>query len=172
MNKTEKQLEQIVSFLREQTTLSLATTDEDGLPSIAPLFYMVDANLSIYWLSSATSLHSRNLLRAPQAAASVYRAAERWREIRGVQMRGPVGIVAEAERRSGILRGYCERFKLGRVLRLAVRQSVLHVLQPEYFRYLDNSRGFRSKFELVWTLQGWRPAQQGAQGESLRSGAA
>ncbi len=155
MNKTEKLLDRIAQLLRGQTTLSLATTGEDGQPCVAPLFYFVDEDLSLYWLSSASSLHSRNLLRTPHAAATVYCAAQTWREIRGVQMRGPASIVAEPRRRAAITESYCERFKLGRILRMPVRQSSLFVLQPEFLRFIDNSRGFGSKFELARTLLGW-----------------
>jgi uncharacterized protein YhbP (UPF0306 family) len=157
MKRTEKQLERIAHLLQEQTTLSLATTGEDGLPSVAPLFYIADEELSLYWLSSPTSLHSRNLLRTPRAAGTVYCAAQSWREIRGVQMLGTVSVVDEPNR-AVIVERYCERFKLGRVLRVAVRQSVLHAMQPEFLRYLENSRGFRSKIELNYTPQGWMPA--------------
>jgi len=159
MNKTEKQLNWIAQLLREQTTLSLATSGDDGQPCVAPLFYLVDESLSLYWLSSPNSIHSRNLLRAPRAAATVYRAAQSWREIRGVQLRGPVSIVVEPARRAAITKSYCERFKLGRVLRMAVRHSVLNVLQPEFFRYIDNSLGFKSKFELARSPEGWAPAR-------------
>ncbi|MFZ1084516.1 MAG: pyridoxamine 5'-phosphate oxidase family protein [Terracidiphilus sp.] len=155
MNKTQKQLDRIAQFLGEQTTLSMATTGDDGQPCVAPLFYFVDESLSLYWFSSPASLHSRNLLRTPRAAATVYCAAQSWQEIRGVQMRGPVSIVTEPQCRAAITKGLCERFKLGRVLRLAVRQSVLCVLQPEFFRYIDNSHGFGTKFELSHTPQGW-----------------
>jgi uncharacterized protein YhbP (UPF0306 family) len=155
MNKTEKQLGRIAQLLREQPTLSLATSGEDGQSCIAPLFYIADESLSLYWLSSPSSAHSRNLLRTPCAAATVYCAARSWREIRGVQMRGSVSILTEPQRRAEITKSYCERFNLGRVLRMAVRHSVLHVLKPEFFRYIDNSRGFRSKFELARTPQGW-----------------
>jgi uncharacterized protein YhbP (UPF0306 family) len=155
MNKTEKQLDRIAQLLRQQTTLSLSTTGEDGQPCLAPLFYIVDENLSLYWLSSPSSLHSRNLLHTPHAAAAVYCAAQSWREIRGVQMRGSVSVLTETQRRDAITKSYCERFNLGRVLRLAVKQSVLHLFQPSFFRYIDNSRGFGSKFELARTPQGW-----------------
>lgn len=162
MNQLQKQFDRIAQLLREQTTLSLATTGEAGLPCVAPLFYIVDERLSLYWLSSANSLHSRNLLQRPQAAATVYCAAESWREIRGVQIRGTVSVVADPQFRAAISKSYCERFDLGRVLRLAVRQSDLYVFQPEFFRYHDNSRGFRSKFELIRPPKGWpsiRPPQ-------------
>jgi uncharacterized protein YhbP (UPF0306 family) len=155
MNKTDKQLDRIAQLLREQTTLSLASTDEDGLPCVAPLFYIVDEGLNLYWLSSESSQHSRNLRQRPQVAATVYCAVESWRQIRGVQMRGAVSVVAEPRLRAAITERYVARFKLGRVLKLAVRQSILHVLQPEFFRFLDNSRGFRSKIELIRPPQGW-----------------
>jgi uncharacterized protein YhbP (UPF0306 family) len=158
MNLIEKQLERVAQLLRAQTTLSLATTGEDGQPCVAPLFYIVDEELNLYWLSSESSLHSRNLRQRPQAAAAVYYAAQSWREIRGVQMRGTVSVVAEARLRAVITERYCARFHLGRILKLAVRQSVLHVLQAEFIRYLDNSRGFRSNFELIRPPQGWTSA--------------
>ena len=82
-------------FLREQTTFSLATTGEHGQPCVAPLFYIVDKELSLYWLSSRNSLHSRNREHTPRAAATVYRAAGNWREIRGVQLRGTVSMVTD-----------------------------------------------------------------------------
>ena len=133
MNRTEKQLERIAKLLGEQTTLSLATTGEDGQPCIAPLFYIADEQLSLYWLSSPHSLHSRNLIRTPHAAVTVYCAAQSWREIRGVQMRGSVSILNEPQRRSAIITSYCQRFNLGRVLRLAVNQSVLHIFDRSSF---------------------------------------
>jgi len=159
MNRTEKQLERIAKLLGEQTTLSLATTGEDGQPCIAPLFYIADEQLSLYWLSSPHSLHSRNLIRTPHAAVTVYCAAQSWREIRGVQMRGSVSILNEPQRRSAIITSYCQRFNLGRVLRLAVNQSVLHIFRPEFLRTIDNSRGFKSKFELTLLPEGWTPSR-------------
>jgi uncharacterized protein YhbP (UPF0306 family) len=155
MNKTEKQLDRIAQLLRQQTTLSLATTGEDGLPCVAPLFYIVDEELILYWLSSQSSLHSQNINRTPRAAATVYRDAKSWKEIRGLQMRGLVNRVSDPKRRGALLKAYCERFKLGRVFRLAIRRSALYAFQPEFFRYIDNATGFGYKFELTHQPQGW-----------------
>lgn len=155
MNTKQKQIELVARILREETTLSLATTGKDGQPCIAPLFYIVDDELSFYWLSSEDSLHSRNLLGMPSAAATVYRCAKSWREICGVQMRGEVAIVTDPKRREALVKIYCERFKLGRVFRLAIQRSVLFVLQPEFFRFIDNAKGFGDRFELARPPQGW-----------------
>lgn len=155
MESTQDQLNSVVKLLREETTLTLATVSEDGAPSAAPLFYIVDDELSLYWLSSTSSRHSRNLLASHRAAATVYRSARSWREIRGVQLHGAVSKVTIPQRRAAIVKAYCERFKLGRVLRLAIRRSSLFVLQPEFFRYIDNARGLGGGFELTRPPKGW-----------------
>lgn len=155
MKNAKKQLELVAALLGEETTLSLATTGEDGEVSVAPLFYFADKDLSLYWLSSESSLHSLNLGRSPRVAATVYRNALSWREIRGVQMRGSAVRVIEPERRAALIEAYCERFRLGRVIRLAIRQSALYVFEPEFFRYIDNARGFGYKFELTRGPEGW-----------------
>ena len=160
MKPRRKQLELVARLLRQQTTLTLATTGEDGAACATPLFYLADEELSLYWLSSASSQHSLNLKRMPQAAAAVYGNAASWREIRGVQMRGAVSIVAEPERRQLLVKAYCERFKLGVLFRPAIRRSALYMFQPEFFRYIDNGRGLGAKFEFVRLPEGWSLAQK------------
>ncbi len=155
MKNTQKQLNLVAALLSEETTLSLATAGQDGEASVAPLFYIADAKLSLYWLSSESSQHSLNLERSPRAAATVYRKAAGWKEIRGVQMRGSAAKVTEPEPQARLIEAYCERFKLGRVLQLAARQSALYGFQPEFVRFIDNARGFGCKFELTRRPEGW-----------------
>ena len=155
MKGPRKQLELIAALLSEETTLSLATAGEDGEPCVAPLFYIADKDLTLYWLSSQSGLHSQNLKRMPRAAATVYRSTGNWKEIRGAQMRGTVSQVTEPERRAALIRAYCERFKLGRVLSLAIRQSALYAFLPEHLRFIDNAKGFGFKFELTRQPEGW-----------------
>ncbi|MGD0548562.1 MAG: pyridoxamine 5'-phosphate oxidase family protein [Terracidiphilus sp.] len=155
MEATRKQIKLVAKLLREETTLSLASIGADGAPSAAPLFYIVDEDLSLYWLSSEGSQHSRNLLGRADAAATIHCNAKSWQEIRGVQMRGEVSKVTDPQRRTRIVKAYGERFKLGRVFRLAIRGSALYVLQPNFFRYIDNSNGFGGNFELARPAEGW-----------------
>jgi uncharacterized protein YhbP (UPF0306 family) len=155
MTKMQKQLALIASLLRDQTTLSLATSGEDSDPALAPLFYIAGNDLDLYWFSSPASRHSFNLIRSPRVAVAVYRPAAAWREIRGVQMRGLASIVVEPERRAALLKAYSERFRLGRVLRAALRISTLYRFQPEFIRYIDNASGFGSRFELTRLHDGW-----------------
>ena len=112
-------------------------------------------------------MHSLNLAQTPHAAATVYRRVESWREIRGVQVHGPVNKVTEPERRSALVKAYCERFKLGRVVHMHIRISTLYCMKPEFIRYIDNARGFGYRFEL--TL---RPPAVGGLAPSTGSGQA
>ncbi len=150
MTKAEaKRIELIGQLLRAESTVALATTDQLGAPSVAPLFYFVDGELNLYWLSSTKSAHSANLIANPVAAASVFRHTERWKEICGVQMRGRVEAIADPERRKELVKVYCKRFGLGSVLRLAIGRATLYQFQPEWFRYIDNSKRLGYKFEVV-----------------------
>jgi len=157
-----KQLESVAALLRAQTTLSLATTGDGGEPCVAPLFYTVDEELTLYWLSAQSSRHGLNLKESPRAAATVYASAANWRQIRGVQMRGAVSVVADPIRRGALVKDYCERFNLGAVFRVAIRRSTLYALRPEFIRFIDNTEGFGYKFELARGPEGWsctRPAR-------------
>jgi uncharacterized protein YhbP (UPF0306 family) len=148
MSDEAAQLDLIKALLREESTLSLATADEHGEASVAPLFYIID-NLSLFWHSAETSLHSENLKRTDRAAAAIYRHTENWNEIRGVQMRGLVTAITERTRRDALIVAYCERFKLGTVFKEAIDRCILYEFRPYFFRYIDNSRHFGYKFEIM-----------------------
>src|ERR1017187_2648796 len=92
MKDEAKKLEMIAAVLRAESTVALATVDERNDPCVASLFYIVDGDLNLYWLSSAASMHSRHLGRNSTASAAVYRHTENWKEICGFQMRGQVEV--------------------------------------------------------------------------------
>jgi uncharacterized protein YhbP (UPF0306 family) len=149
MGDRRKNLETIASILREESTLALATTDEQGRPCVAPVYYIAGEELTLFWLSAETSLHSRNLKRAPMAAAAIYRHTANWKEIRGVQLRGPVTVIDDSERRRALIAAYCERFHLGVLFNTAISRCKLYALRPVYFRYIDNSGVFGHSFEMA-----------------------
>ena len=70
-------------------------------------------------------------------------------------MRGAVSKITEPKRRAALIKAYCERFQLGTVFRVAIRRSALYLLQPDFFRFIDNARGFGSNVELARPPQGW-----------------
>jgi uncharacterized protein YhbP (UPF0306 family) len=144
-----EQLKTLSAFLHEENTLALATVDELGRASVAPLFYLIDDELSLFWLSSPSSLHSQNLKTTPIAAATVYRHTESWSDIRGVQMRGLVSVIKDRRRRRLLIKSYSERFDLGALFLPAISRCSLYEFRPDFFRFIDNSKGFGHKFELL-----------------------
>jgi hypothetical protein len=138
----------VAAFLKDQSTLALATVAGDGSPRVTPLFYLLEDYLQMYWFSSASSEHSRSLRRNPAVAVTVYRDTERWREIRGVQMRGAAQAVGDRTLRRSIAEAYAERFQLGKVLQAGIARSSLYVFEPSWIRYIDNSRRLGYRFEV------------------------
>ena len=149
MTSQSRQLDSIAALLHSQSTLALATTDENAQPCLAPLFYIADPELNLYWLSSPSSQHSRNLARDSAASAAVFRHTQNWNEICGVQMRGKVDLIDDPQRRRALVKTYCERFALGSVFRLAILRAGLYAFHPHWFRYSDNSVRFGYNFEFT-----------------------
>ena len=140
----------IAQLVKGQSTLAVATCGTDGSPRSAPLFYLADDDLQLYWFSSSSSEHSRNLKKNPSAAVTIYRPTEKWREIRGVQMRGTAALVADPSRRCEISRLYAERLHLGAALRAVMSRHHLFVFCPSWARYIDNKKRLGYKFEVSW----------------------
>lgn len=151
-------LETATEILQSQSTLTLATVSAEGLPWATPLFYLLHNGLALYWVSSRSSLHSRSLANTAEVAATVYLPTDRWKEIRGVQMRGAVEIVESAPERKEVLASYAERFRLGRIFRVALSQSILYKFTPCWLRLLDNSKRFGYKHELTLSCEPAEPA--------------
>jgi uncharacterized protein len=144
----EEIMEAIDSLLRSQSTMVLSTCDAAGRPHATPLFYLTGADFELYWLSSKSSIHSRNIERTPQVSAAIHVATERWQEIRGVQMHGTVSRITERLRRRKICAEYRARFQLSDSFRVVMARSSLYVFRPCWIRYLDNTRRFGFQFEL------------------------
>ena len=144
---TTEFIELLSQFLKGQTTLALATSAGDGTPRIAPLFYYCGDDLRLYWFSSDSSEHSQNLARNNAAGITVYRSTDQWKGICGVQMRGRVSPVHDAEHRHIIEKAYIEHFHLGEAFQAEISKSNLYEFRPVWIRYIDNSKGFGYKVE-------------------------
>ena len=149
-----KKIELVAALLKSQSSVALATSDADGSPRLAPLFYLPGEGLRLYWFSSATSRHARNLKRDPSAAVAVYRPTDEWKQICGVQMRGSVAVVKQRARRKQISAAYAERFRLGPLFEATMSRARLYEFRPRWIRYLDNSRRFGYKFEMTLPPEG------------------
>ncbi len=141
-------LQIIQAFLDTQSTLSLATTSPDGSPQAAPIFYVADERLNLYWLSSPSSRHSTNLVRNSKVAATIYPSVWQWNEIVGLQIEGEARPIGDERIREQILTIYLRKFQLPAELDSIISASTLYMLKPIWLRWMDNSVQFNYKTEI------------------------
>lgn len=145
MNDTR---EAIRAFLESQSTLALATVNAAGQAEVAPLFYVSDEALGLYWLSSESSRHSVNLAARPRVSATIYPTVWNWNDIRGVQIEGEAQAVRDERVRERMLQSYLAKFLLPSSFDTIIAATTLYVLKPAWLRWLDNGVQFGYKAEI------------------------
>ena len=144
--------EQVRRYLREHHVMTLASHGDEGVWAAA-VFYANDG-FAIYFLSSPTSRHCRNLAGNPRASAAVHEDYADWREIKGVQMEGIASVLSgEEEERARRLHG--AKFPIvGKLEQLptsivkALAKVRWYKLIPERLYFIDNSAGFGHRDEI------------------------
>lgn len=138
----------VQAFLETQSTMTLATVNAEGLPQSAPLFYVSDDRLNLYWISAAHVRHSVNLSAKSGVSATVYPAIWQWNDIVGVQIEGEAEAITDDRIREQIMILYLRKFQLPPSFDAAIAASTLYVLRPRWMRWVDNSVSFGYKAEL------------------------
>ncbi len=149
--------DRILAFLREHTTLALATVSEAGAPAVAAVFYATSDDLCLYFLTEERTEHGRNMLAHAQVAGAVYADGQDWRGIRGLQLKGRAEVVtgvelARAIRTYGARYAFVASLLAGQAgpatLSGPLARARFWVLRPEWFRLTDNTVSFGHKEEL------------------------
>jgi uncharacterized protein YhbP (UPF0306 family) len=89
--------------------MTLATAAEDGAPWASPVFFTPDGYRDLYWVSSPTARHSRNIADQASVAIVVFDSHAPVGEAGAVYMRAEAGEVPEAEIEE-CARRYASRF--------------------------------------------------------------
>jgi hypothetical protein len=118
------------------------------------VFYASDG-CSLIFLSSPTTRHCRNLTRDARCAATIQEDYSDWARIKGIQLEGRVReLRGEEEKRAQ--RIYGEKFpSVGPLANLpptivkALAKVRWFLLVPERFHFIDNSKGFGHRDEIV-----------------------
>jgi uncharacterized protein YhbP (UPF0306 family) len=150
-NEPNGELRHLISrFLAAQSTLALATVNAEGEPEVAPVFYVHDEALNLYWLSSTKVRHSLNVSAQPSVAATIYPMVWEWQHIVGVQVEGRAAVIVDPGERETILTRYQQKFVLPESFAAPILASTLYVLRPRWLRWIDNSVSFGHKVVLEW----------------------
>lgn len=146
---------EVAQYLQRHHVMTLATHGALG-PWAAAVFYANDGP-ALFFLSSPTTRHCRNLAQDARCAATIQDDTAQWSEIRGVQLEGQARELGGDEARRARDR-YAEKFPV--VARLsgapaAIAEAMSKVrwyqVDTERLYFIDNSRGFghRDRFDLA-----------------------
>ncbi len=158
--------QRIEQFLRQHTTLTLATWTPDG-PQAAPLFYAhawgnADADdgiLRIFFISNPASNHCLALAEQPNVAAAIYQDGQDWRQIRGLQIEGEARLAQPGPDEAQARAAYLAKFPfvataddLDGAFDLAgpLTRSSFYVIEANWVRLIDNTLGFGHREEEVY----------------------
>ena len=136
----------LAEYLDRHHVMTLATCGPAG-PWAAAVFY-VNAGHTLFFISSPSSRHCRNLAQDPRCAATIQEDYSDWAKIKGVQLEGQASeIQGEEELRAR--QCYGDKFPL--VARLASAPASIveamakvrwYRLHAERLHFIDNSQGF------------------------------
>lgn len=137
---------QVLDYLATHHAMSIASQGEEGVWAAA-VFYVNDG-LRLYFLSSPSTRHSRNIARDGRVAVTIHEDCADWPQIKGIQAEGrAVEIAGDEERRARAL--YGAKFPV--VGKLAQAPAAIvkafakvrwYRFEPERLYFIDNSVGF------------------------------
>ena len=128
--------QEVLDFLAEQKTLTLATSGLDG-PWAATLTYVNDGSEVFVWTkpSSNTAAHVDN---NPTVAFAIDSYSDDWRQTKGVQGRGKASVLeGEGIAKAADLFGQ----KYPDLRPGSTSAIVFYRIDPAELEYIDNSRG-------------------------------
>jgi len=143
---------EIAAFLQKHSTLTLASLGPEGEPMAASLFFAADDELRLYWVSGASSRHSRNLNRDARAAITVHAQTWAWGDIVGVQMEGVVSVTPPGAAWQAAWDLYRAKFAFVDEFQAEISRSNFYVFSPRWVRMVNNSLGFGHKDEITFSV--------------------
>lgn len=134
----------LLEFLRAHQVLTLAVSG----PYAAAVYYAVDDELNLYFVSEPDTRHASAILTDNRVAGTIHRDRQHWKEIRGVQLTGRCYRLDSAERVTGwaLLMKRAE-WRNAAQLAPALAKVDLWKVVPDWMRLIDNSQGFGHKDE-------------------------
>lgn len=140
-------LARIAEYLHAHHTMTVATVAPTGrAPHAAHVFYAMDRDLRLIFLSQTSSLHGQHIGQEAAVAVTVSEDYEVWHDIQGVQLWGTARLLTRtAEARA--LAHYLRRFPFVRdllsdpELMLRLRDLGVYRVEPEKAAFTDNTSG-------------------------------
>jgi len=148
---TEAAHERALAYLETHNVATLSTFGSEG-PWAAAVFYASEG-FKLYFLSSPTTRHGRNLDGDPRAAAAVHEDYRDWPAIKGIQMEGRVSILTGQDR-DRVIGLYARKFPIiADPAEAKIREALSRVdwygLVPQRVYFIDNALGFGHRDQIL-----------------------
>lgn len=98
-------------YLTSARLVQIATAS-DGRPWVCTVYFVVDNELNLYWLSYPARRHSQEIEQNSQVAAAVVVKADQ--PVVGVQLEGRVSVVSEGEVVKEVMGHYIRKYDAGK----------------------------------------------------------
>jgi len=118
----------------------------DGFPHAATVFYALDGEFDLLFLSREDSRHARDIAQSGRVAATVTDSAQEWRDVRGLQLWGRARLLRGNQRLSALTR-YATRLPLLKEVArdpragAALKNVGVFQVNPERIAWTDNRSG-------------------------------
>jgi uncharacterized protein len=139
--------ERVLTYLRAHHTMTIATAAVQGnAPHAASVFYAVDDDLRLVFLSKRTSLHGLHIGEEAPVAVTVSENYADWEQIQGVQLWGRARLL-DGSAKAGAFLLYLKRFPFVRDLAADPRRAELmrdvgvYRVEPARAAFTDNRTG-------------------------------
>lgn len=138
----------VEEYLAKHSTITLATVNAEGRPEAAALFFAMEDDGSLIFVSSAKSRHSLNIAADGRAAVTAQGEAWDWKDIAGVQMEGEAHLIPAGPGRERAWEVYRAKFPFVAEFEADVSRSEFYRFVPKWIRLIDNRVGFGYKEEI------------------------
>lgn len=136
-----------IQELLSLSTMTLATCGADGSAHAAPVYFVADQALHIYFFSESDSRHVQDIRANPHLAVAIYPECTDWQEIHGLQMHGEAHQVEHGSQWETAWELYQAKFPFVAALKALIARHELYVFRPRWIRLVDNRQGFGYKRE-------------------------
>lgn len=139
-----------LDYLNSHHVMTLATNGPGELWAAA-VFYVNDG-FEFYFLSAGHTRHAQNMAASPRVAATIQEDYPEWSVIKGIQLEGTVRQLKGRDREAAF-RLYAGKFRFLEQPISAIEMALARVnwyhLSPERLYFIDNSRGFGHRDEII-----------------------
>ncbi len=150
MQLCKKETERLASIFESHNTMALSTVDERGMPWSCILFFSVDENLSLIYVSKRDAEHSLHIRECPQVSVAIYKDDQVRSQASGLQIFFfflSIESPQDLKRAKEIYLGQHALIRKMEELYIAFKNMEFYRVHPHFIRLVDNSRGMGFKEE-------------------------